>query len=333
MRAAFNARLLHLALALLAIGCGDDDDENKPPPTYSTMKPPPQGWKAAVGDGGTLLETFDDSSWEVRKVTDRDLYAVSCVDNEIGWAVGAQGFIGHTRDGGWSWPAQDSGVTSKLQAVSFAFTETGAEVGLVAGEAATLLTTLDGGAHWRNAQLAASGNLRGTAITEGATLLVAVGDAGLVARSTDQGRHFSAFQIPGAGDLFDVALDGSGGLALAVDSNGAVWTSRDWAKTFEREYTADSGLESVSLGRSGALASATGAGLMLLRSSEGVWSRLATTEPLTLHATLVGPREDRAYFAGDDGALLETVDGGRSVFRVKADTHAALRGIEDLEAR
>ena len=46
-----------------------------------------------------------------------------------------------------------------------------------------------------------------------------------------------------------------------------------------------------------------------------------------------GPREDRAYFAGDDGAMLETVDGGRSLFRVQADTHATLRGIEDLEAR
>lgn len=336
MRAAFNAYASIAAsgcLACVALGCSDDSDDKKPPPTYTTMKPPPQGWKAAVGDGGTLLETFDDNSWEVRKVTDRDLYAVSCVDNEVGWAVGARGFIGHTRDGGWSWPAQDSGVTTTLQAVSFAFADDGSEVGLAAGEAATLLTTRDGGSHWQKAPLAATGNLRGTAISETGTLLVAVGDAGLVARSTDQGRTFSAFRIPGAADLFDVALDGSGGLALAVDSAGAVWTSRDWAKTFEREHTAESGLESVSLGRTGALASATGGGLLLLRSNDGTWSPIAATEPLALHATLVGPREDRAYFAGDDGALLETVDGGRSVFRVEADTHAALRGIEDLEAR
>jgi photosystem II stability/assembly factor-like uncharacterized protein len=315
------------------LGCSDDGDEKNPPPTYSTMKPPPQGWKAAVGDGGTLLETFDDSSWQVRKVTDRDLYAVSCIDNEIGWAVGAQGFVGHTRDGGWSWPAQDSGVTSKLQAVSFAFAEDGAEVGLVAGEAATLLTTRDGGAHWSQVAVDSTATLRGTAISEDAMLLVAVGDAGLVLRSTDQGQHFNAFRIPGAGDLFDIALDGSGGLALAVDAAGGVWTSRDWAKTFEREYTADAGLESVSLGRTGELGSAAGAGLMLLRSSEGTWTRVASAAPLALHATLVGPRQDRAYFAGDDGALLETVDGGQSVFRVSAGTRAALRGIEDLAAR
>ena len=314
-------------------GCSNDGGGSKnPPPTYSTQKPPTTAWKAAVGDGGTLLETFDDASWEVRKVTDRDLYAVSCIDNETGWAVGAQGFIGHTRDGGWSWPAQDSAVTNTLRAVSFAVAD-GAEVGLVVGDDATLLTSRDGGVSWQRSKVAATGALRGTAVTEGATLLVAVGDGGLMARSTDFGRSFQISRIAGAGDLFDVALDATGGLALAVDSTGGIWVSRDRAKTFEREYQAEGGLESVSLGRSGALASAAGPALGLLRANTGEWSRLDASALPKLHATLVGPHEDRAYFAGDDGALVETVDGGRSFFTVQSDTHAALRGIEDLEAR
>ena len=315
------------------IGCSNDGGGSKnPPPTYSTQKPPTQAWKAAVGDGGTLLETFDDASWEVRKVTDRDLYAVSCVDNEIGWAVGAQGFIGHTEDGGWSWPAQNSGVTTTLRAVSFAFADS-AQVGLAVGDAATLLSSRDGGQHWQAVTVATTDALRGTAITEGATLLVAVGDGGVVVRSTDRGRHFETSRIPDAGDLFDVALDASGGLALAVDATGSIWVSRDWAKTFEREYQAAGSLESVSLGHSGALASAAGPRLALLRTDAGEWSAPEANQPLRLHATLVGPRDDRAYFAGDDGALLETVDGGHSLFAVEADTRAALRGIEDLEAR
>ena len=322
-----------LLCASFLIGCSNDGGSSKnPPPTYSTQKPPTQAWKAAVGDGGTLLETFDDASWEVRKVSDRDLYAVSCIDNEIGWTVGAQGFIGHTEDGGWSWPAQDSGVTTTLRAVSFAFADA-AQVGLAAGDAATLLTSHDGGQHWQSVKVATTDTLRGTAITEGATLLVAVGDGGLVARSTDRGQHFEISRIREAGDLFDIALDAGGGLALAVDATGDIWVSRDRAKTFEREYQAAGSLESVSLGRSGALASAAGAGLALLRTSAGTWTPLTATEPLQLHATLVGPREDRAYFAGDDGALLETVDGGLSLFAVKAATSATLRGIEDLEAR
>jgi photosystem II stability/assembly factor-like uncharacterized protein len=320
-----------ICTSFCALGCGDDTEEKKPP-TYSTMKPPPQGWKAAVGDGGTLLETFDDASWEVRRITDHDLFAVSCVDNDVGWAVGAQGSILHTRDGGWSWPKQASGVMSTLRAVSFAFGDDDAEVGLAAGDDGALLATQDGGDNWFFAHTT-SATLRGTAITAGASLLVAVGDGGLVARSTSRGAAFEVSRIPGAGDLFDVALDESGGLALAVDSAGNIWASRDQAKTFEREYTASAALEGVALGRSGQVGSAAGVGLALLRSSEGTWRSIPMAEPTKLHATLVGPHEDRAYFAGDDGALLETVDDGRSLFRVQADTRAALRGIEDLAAR
>jgi photosystem II stability/assembly factor-like uncharacterized protein len=319
-----------LSLTLLP-GCSNDSGEKKPT-TYSTMKPPPQGWKAAVGDGGTLLETFDDSSWDVRKISDHDLFAVSCIDNEVGWAVGADGSILHTQDGGWSWPAQHSGVTSTLRAVSFAFDDAGAEIGLAVGDGATLLTTSDGGERWERINLGASGALRGTAIAEGAGLLLAVGDAGLVARSTDRGKHFSQYRIDGAADLFDVALDGSGGLALSVDSGGSIWVSRDAGKTFEREYRADGALESVSLGRTATLGAAAGA-QALLRGSDGSWRALAAADATKLHATLVGPREDRAYFAGENGTLLETVDAGQSLFRVPADTRAALRGIEDLEAR
>lgn len=330
MRATLHTCVSVAICASFALGCGDDTEDKKPP-TYSTMKPPPQGWKAAVGDGGTLLETFDDASWEVRRITDHDLFAVSCIDNEVGWAVGAQGKILRTEDGGWSWPAQVSGVESTLRAVSFAFADD-AQVGLAAGDDGALVATQDGGEHWFFAHTTST-TLRGTAITEGASLLVAVGDGGLVARSTSHGAAFEVSHIPGASDLFDVALDESGGLALAVDSAGNIWVSRDQAKTFELEYTASAALEGVALGRSGQVGSAAGSGLALLRSSEGVWRSIPMAEPTRLHATLVGPHEDRAYFAGDDGTLLETVDDGRSLFRVQADTHATLRGIEDLEAR
>ena len=291
MRARLHTRVFIVicaSFALGALGCGDDTEEKKPPPTYSTMKPPPQGWKAAVGDGGTLLETFDDASWEVRKITDHDLFAVSCIDNEVGWAVGAQGKVLHTEDGGWSWPAQVSGVTTTLRAVSFAFTDDDAQVGLAAGDDGTLIATQDGGEHWFFSH-ATGATLRGTAITEGAGLLVAVGDGGVVARSTSHGSAFEVSRIPGAGDLFDIALDASGGLALTVDSAGNIWVSRDQAKTFEREYTASAGLEGVALGRSGLVGSAAGAGLALLRSSEGVWRSIPMLEATPLHATLVGP--------------------------------------------
>jgi photosystem II stability/assembly factor-like uncharacterized protein len=279
-----------------------------------------------------LLETFDDSSWELRKITDHDLWAVSCIDNEVGWSVGARGFIGHTRDGGWSWPAQDSGVTSTLRAVSFARSVDGAEVGLAVGDAGTLLTTTDGGEHWSRTALNEAATLRGTAITQGATLLVAVGDGGLVLTSTDFGLHFESTRIATASDLYDVALDATGELALAVDSSGGIWASHDGARSFELELRAQAALESVSLGATARLGSAAGTtGAALLRDADGQWRSLAD-DGTPLHATLVGPHEDRAYFAGDAGTLLETAARDQ-LLRVSADTQAALRGIEDLEDR
>jgi photosystem II stability/assembly factor-like uncharacterized protein len=256
---------------------------------------------------------------------------VSCIDNEVGWSVGARGFIGHTRDGGWSWPTQSSGVTTTLRAVSFARTADGAEVGLAVGDAATLLTTSDGGQHWSRIAVDASATLRGTAITQGATLLVAVGDGGLLLTSTDLGRHFETARIAQASDLYDIALDATGELALAVDSQGGIWASHDGARSFELELRAEAALESASLGATAQLGSAAGQGAPLLRDAAGNWRQLAS-DGTPLHATLVGPHEDRAYFAGEGGTLLETSDRDQ-LLRVNADTRAALRGIEDLEAR
>jgi hypothetical protein len=87
--------------------------------------------------------------------------------------------------------------------------------------------------------LAEAGTLRGTAITEGTTLLVAVGDAGLLARSTHQSKTFRTLRIKGAANLFDVALDAAGGLALAVDSAGNIWVSHDAARNFTRRAHGD----------------------------------------------------------------------------------------------
>ena len=76
-----------------------------------------------------------------------------------------------------------------------------------------------------------------------------------------------------------------------------------------------------------------GVGATVEYSGDGAWRELGLAEDTVLHATLVGQDEQRAYFAGDAGAFLETMDGGKSLVAVESDTRAALRGIEDLQAR
>ncbi|RMF36771.1 MAG: hypothetical protein D6753_18930, partial [Planctomycetota bacterium] len=58
--------------------------------------------------GSVLLHSADGgTSWElVETGTTRPLYGIAFLDEQVGWAVGAQGLILATRDGGRSWYAQ-----------------------------------------------------------------------------------------------------------------------------------------------------------------------------------------------------------------------------------
>src|SRR5437867_2914073 len=71
-------------------------------------------WISAVGDRGTVLRTFDDRSWQLSYGTPSELDSVACIGNQTGWTVGAGGTILLTTDGGNTWTAATSGVTSAL---------------------------------------------------------------------------------------------------------------------------------------------------------------------------------------------------------------------------
>jgi hypothetical protein len=57
MRAITIACTLSLFGALLApLGCGNNSEKKTTTPTGGGTKPPTTGWKAAVGDGGLILQ-------------------------------------------------------------------------------------------------------------------------------------------------------------------------------------------------------------------------------------------------------------------------------------
>src|SRR5690349_3313808 len=66
---------------------------------------------------------------DLRFFDDAALNAVQFVDDQEGWAVGEDGIIWHTIDGGKNWERQSSGVRASLRSLHFFNPFTGWVVG------------------------------------------------------------------------------------------------------------------------------------------------------------------------------------------------------------
>ena len=115
-----------------------------------------QGW--LVGAGATLLQTADGGeTWRAGQLLGLmpasggsasalrvRFTAANFIDHRRGWAVGAEGQVFATRDGGRTWAQQTSNVRADLYDVKFL----DEFEGWAAGAGGTLIYTTDGGAHW-----------------------------------------------------------------------------------------------------------------------------------------------------------------------------------------
>lgn len=111
-----------------------------------------------VGDVGTVLKTSDGGmNWEIQHYTSgtsKKLNAVHFVDDDTGWIVGGEGgeypyantksIILKTIDGGMTWDSLSFAVSSELQTIHFANSDTG----WAAGTNGIILKTTDGGITW-----------------------------------------------------------------------------------------------------------------------------------------------------------------------------------------
>jgi photosystem II stability/assembly factor-like uncharacterized protein len=91
---------------------------------------------------------------EMHNYEDAALRAVQFVDKNEGWAVGDEGVVWHTIDGGRNWERQSTGTTASLRSVCFLTPYNGWVVGREelpgGGSAGVLLFTEDGGLHWQS---------------------------------------------------------------------------------------------------------------------------------------------------------------------------------------
>ncbi len=214
---------------------------------------------------------------------DAEITSIHFIDPQQGWAVGEQGVIWHTDDGGLHWTLQHTDVACRLNSVAFANSQNGWAAGgwtqpFTHLSAGLVLRTRDGGRTWQREskplmpairRIGLAGNAPAWAVSDSS----AMNPAGLLSGS-GEGREWTPlplleFHQWQAGDFSD-----AGSAALADDA-GRLWTLR---------------------GNELSLATAPEFGL---RRAQCL--RFATHE--------------RAWLVGDGGLLLVSNDGGRAWLR------------------
>ncbi|MEN1579692.1 YCF48-related protein [Pseudomonas aeruginosa] len=219
----------------------------------------------AAGQRGHILWSDDGSSnWYQSQVpVSSDLTAVQFVDARHGWAVGHDGVILHSRDGGESWqlqldghriaellsglaagldPEQHKRVVLDLERAAAQGVDQSllglhfrdANNGIVIGASNLVLRTRDGGKSWQVISDKVD-NPRGLhlyGIQEAFGRLFIVGEQGLILRQATGSEDFESLASPYQGSWFGAL--GSADRLLVYGLLGNAWLSRDGGVTWQQ---------------------------------------------------------------------------------------------------
>src|SRR5262249_37504254 len=145
-------------------------------------------------------------------------------------AVGAEGYMVRTLDGGKTWTPQPSGTSSHLLGLSFG----GPKVGAAVGRTGVILTTSDGGEHWAQQNSGTTADLQAVSFAD-PTRATAVGLRGTILRTEDGGttwkEQYSILpnaSLTGVSQVdaqraYAVGWSNFGALVLRTTDGGANW--------------------------------------------------------------------------------------------------------------
>jgi len=283
---------------------GQDDDDSGQDDDDSTA-PADDGWQF---------------KWVIANVptpVGEQLNAVFFVTPDLGWAVGNQGRVLKSTDGGVSWAVQTNISTqAPLNDVFFLDTQRGFIVGGPAHEG-IVMSTMDGGLNWRT-QTLDSGELRGVFATyEGSRVWV-------VGKKRPQGLMTN---IALSAAIVDPAVDPS------VDFDDLTWTAVSESATTSFEAIAGASATGASdpviwaVGSAGSMQQLWGASQVvgeLKNASSGF-----DLEGVALVGTSQG--QEVAWAVGANGALLRndhsTADGWQDFSHPVSNEMASLRSV------
>jgi photosystem II stability/assembly factor-like uncharacterized protein len=188
----------------------------------------------AVGEWGHVLLSDDaGASWrQARTVPTRVVLTGVCfVDAELGWAVGHDATVIHTRDGGETWQRQFLAPSEEVPLLTIWFADAGR--GIAAGGFGLAFETQDGGRSWQRRQIAGSEedpHLSHLFAGPGSVLMLAA-EAGSAYRSDDGGAHWERVELPYPGSFWG-GLTLESGAMLLFGMRGHAFRSEDAGRSW-----------------------------------------------------------------------------------------------------
>lgn len=259
----------------------------------------------AVGQRGGVLLSADGKDWkQVLTPADATLVRVRFLDDSHGWAVGYDGTILDTTDGGKTWTLAQFDAAWGKPWFDILFLD--ASNGLVAGGNGMLKRTADGGKTWEAVESPVfedQPNLYNL-IKLGDGSLLLTGERGFLAHSTDQGSTWKQLKSPYTGSYFGAVPAGANG-AVAFGLRGNAFHILDVATA-----PALSEADLAALRELAANPEASGQNSNPVSDVAG-WKRLASDDTESLFGGSVG----------EDGTVLLFGANGRVM---KADLEAGV---------
>ncbi|MBR9974942.1 MAG: T9SS type A sorting domain-containing protein [Bacteroidetes bacterium] len=261
--------------------------------------------------------------YQLRQTGEDFLFSVDMLDANTITAVGSDGLILHSTDGGSNWTTPVSGASDNLRRVRWH----SPSLGVILGNGGVALKSIDGGASWQSMGTGTTKALFDVHFFDADNWLV-IGQAALRIATSDGGQSWE--QLGSGSDNFN-EIDISGDFGAIVGNKGLIRYSRDGGKSW-RDGKASTNLEltGVSIGDD-STAVAVGANGTILRTQDGGrnWSEILASIPISSYR-LSGVRHltrEHIVISGYFGIVLWSTDTGLTWNAQESNTQVNLEGV------
>lgn len=272
----------------------------------------------AVAVGGPLFEgrilrsTDGGETWLDRSTGSRFLKDVFFVDRETGFAVGSQGIIYKTTDGGDNWDMVFLGGSGygNFEGIYFTDQLRGIAVG-GGGSVSKILRTTDGGETWTSITGLPGAGLYSVSFSS-ENNAIAAGVSGLLLTTSDKGINWINRNEPTIESLRSVFfISESTGKASVFSSPGLILQTYNSGQTWELLNTGiNARLSAIVMTDESTVFAVGENGTIAVSKDDGVTWNIINSGTSSFLSSISFATPDIATVVGENGTILRTSDGG-----------------------